>query len=198
MKIQELIEFEDELNFNEALDTRFDSIHWDKLSTGGYKGTGHLNDMTYVMLIEPGILPIATKKYTFLNIAFALEIDDNITTTFQNNSSNSSKIFGAISNALNEKNAEFLSVTPIKFIVFATKSDYTDDGILIKSAEQKLKAYHRMISSNLYGLSDWSPVFAQLQLKSDQLALIAMRNKPSVEEWSTIKDFFMNRGKTFY
>lgn len=194
MKICELDYLDEHNVINEIFDTKFNDISWER-SGESFKGTGIIDGNTYVILLEISHIYIDGKRYKFMNVAFGITIDDQETTQFQGKLPNSSRVLGAITNAINDKISEIIDRYRIQFIVFAAKNDRDEEGKIIKSAEDKIKLYKKIVSSNLYGLSDWSTVIANLTLSNDQLAFIAMRNIPTKEEFSEIKKYFSTRDK---
>lgn len=195
MKINEIVEFVESINIMESLNTEFDHISW---STSGPVeiGIGQIDGNTYEIRMEPGIIPISNRSYRFVNIAFSLVIGNQSTTTFQNKSHNSSRVFGAISNAINGKLSSIANANSVDFLIFAAKNDFDADGNTIKAADRKIKSYTAMVKSNLHGLSNWSAALGNLKLKDGAEAIVAMRRKPTPDEWITIQKYFTNIGKS--
>lgn len=194
MKINEIVEFSDSIDIMESLNTKFDHISW---STSGQVaiGIGQIDGNNYEIRMEPGAIPIGNRSYRFMNIAFSLVIGNQSTTTFQNKSHNSSRVFGAISNAINDELPKIIKANSVDFLIFAAKNDYDSDGKIIKDADRKIRSYSAMVRSSLHGLSNWSTALGELSLKNGAKAIIAMRRKPTPIEWQTIQKYFTNMGK---
>lgn len=195
MKINEIVEFSEFIDIMESLNTKFDHISWSMIGQVAL-GIGQIDDNIYEIRMEPGAIPIGNRSYRFMNIAFSLMIDNQSTTTFQNKSHNSSRVFGAISNAINDELPKIIKANSVDFLVFAAKNDFDTDGNIIKTADRKIKSYTAMVRSNLHGLSNWSAVLGNLKLKDGAEAIIAMRRKPTPIEWQTIQNYFINKGKS--
>ena len=190
-----IVEFSEPIDIMESLNTKFDHISWS--SSGQVSlGIGQIDGNTYEIRLEPGAIPIGNRSYRFVNIAFSLVMGNQSTTTFQNKSHNSSRVFGAISNAINDELPKIIAANAINFLVFAAKNDYDLDGNIIKSAERKIKSYKTMVRSSIHGLSNWSSVLVELSLRNGGKAIIAMRQKPTSVEWTTIQKYFTNMDKS--
>lgn len=196
MKINEIVEFSDTIDIMESLNAQFDSLTWE---TNGNQsiGTGVINGQTYAIELSPGKITIGNNIMNFVNIAFSILLDDGTdTTTFQNKSHNSSRIFGAISNAINDELPKIMKTNSVDFLIFAAKNDYDSEGNVVKAADRKIRSYAAMVRSSLHGLSNWSTALGELSLKNGAKAIIAMRRKPTSIEWTTIQKYFTNMGKS--
>jgi hypothetical protein len=196
MKIHEIVEFTDSIDITESLNAEFDSLTWE---TNGSQsiGTGVIDGKTYEIELSPGKIAIGNKIMNYVNVAFAVLLDDGTdTTTFQNSSANSSRVFGAISNAINDELPKIIKANSVDFLIFAAKNDYDSEGDIIKAADRKIRSYAAMVRSSLHGLSNWSAALGELSLRNGGKAIIAMRRKPTSIEWQTIQKYFTNQGKS--
>lgn len=184
----------DELfNLTEAFNTTFSDISW-KVEDGAHIGYATLHDIKYIMLIEPGVMEVNNTPQQFYNIAFATHDGSDYTTTFRNSGVNSSQVYGAIKNGLENK---LDSLPPVNFLIFAAKNDYHENGALLKSAEDKLKLYKRMITSKLYGMRDYNYIMT-VEISPTQQALVASRHSVSKNSIEDIKQHIVSKGMNIF
>jgi hypothetical protein len=195
MKITEItehVEWHGVLNLVEALDTKFDVVNWVDDESGSTARVT-LDDAHYELLVEYAMLSLNDKQYSVLNIAFAtLNSAGEYTTDFRGGKSNASRIYGAILNAMSDKFAEITRSKPVDFLLFAAKDDVVD-GATIKTAEQKLSLYKKMVTSKLVGLPNWT-LIGKLTLNNGA-TLIASRNHLGSDEMAELIDYLKTKNK---
>lgn len=170
------------INVTEAFDTRFPSVTW-KESNGMYYAQEMLKGEQFEMLIEPAQFEVNGEQIVWLNIAFAREIDGEMTTDLIGKNENTSAIFGAISNALKDKIKELDSNFEIQAI-----------GLGVRAGEEKrIPIYKRFVSSMVYGLNEWSYAF-QVKMNIATM-IIATRKKLTPDEVAALKREVEKHGK---
>lgn len=179
----------DELfNLSEAFNTLFSDIEW-KVIDGAYVGYATLDGIKYTLLIEPGVMQVNDTPKPFYNIAFATYNGVDYTTTFRNSGVNGSRVYGAVKNGLESK---LDTLPPVNFLIFAAKNDYNEDGSLLKSADDKLKLYKKMITSKLYGMKDFNYIMT-VEVNPKQKVLVASRYGVNTDIVSDIKQHILNK-----
>lgn len=89
-------------DFYESLNSKFEKNKWEKRGET-LVGTGVIDGETFEIHIEPGSYPFNGKTYRFINVAFKKIVNGKPVEDLQFNSSNGSKILGAIANAVQEQ-----------------------------------------------------------------------------------------------
>ena len=137
MQLRDLKEvFPQMINVTEAYDSRFSSVQWQEID-GSQIAHVELDGEKFELLVEPATFKVDGKELTWLNIAFARDIDGKFSTELIGSTSNASAVIGTVSNALKDKIKELDSKFDIKAI-----------GLAVRSGEEKrLATYKRFITS---------------------------------------------------
>lgn len=176
-------EFKLLLNINEALDSRFEEIHWTEYN-GIFIGSAELDDEKFKLFIEPSNFITSNNKYTFLNIAFAREIQGIFSQDLLKDTKNTTKVFGSVMNGIGDKIKELDKKYKIDAVV-----------ALVKEGEEKrLSLYRRLMSNPLSFLKGWK---LELEIKfSNGHAIIGTKHKLSKEVMSDLVTELNLHGKT--
>lgn len=182
MKLVDL--FENAVNLNEVLDTKFDSLKWEDPSYSGAElyGTGVLGGEKFRLSIQPSSFTVnATipERYDFLNIAFSREIDGRLTQDLISTGKSQSRQLGAVVNALKDKILELDS----KFDIHAVAA------VAAKGEEKRIPFYTKVLSMT----HPWKHRYTVSWFGGT--ALIATKQKLSQEQLDALSAEIKSRNK---
>ena len=183
MQLRDLKEvFPQMINVTEAYDSRFSSVQWQEID-GSQIAHVELDGEKFELLVEPATFKVDGKELTWLNIAFARDIDGKFSTELIGSTSNASAVIGTVSNALKDKIKELDSKFDIKAI-----------GLAVRSGEEKrLATYKRFITSKIYGLVPWT-LGAKVQFEGGTI-LVATKEKLTTVEYDALNKETAKHGK---
>ena len=133
--------FENAVNLNEVLDTKFDSLKWEDQAYSGAEiyGTGFLDGEKFRLSIQPSTFTVQAaipERYDFLNVAFSREVDGKLTQDLISTGKSQSRQLGAIINALKNKILELDGEFNIHAIA----------AVAAKGEEKRISFYSKVFS----------------------------------------------------
>jgi hypothetical protein len=183
MKLQQLVGKIPTLT--EIYDGRFTSLKW-KLESGVIVGHAHLDEDEFRLRIEPMNFKHSKFETTWLNIAFTRLVDGVEDQTLTATNRNTSKVLGAVINALKDKIAELNSQYEIGALVFC----------VVELEKKRLSLYRKILGSKaLVGLTDWNLLTSEFPITGGY-ALAAPNAQMPRDALSSLKAAIAARGKT--
>jgi hypothetical protein len=106
MNLHEIFKTDWVENLSESLNARFDSAAW-SLENGIDVGIGDLGSERFKIMIQPQIYSLDGRTYQFVNVSFAKIVGNAESEELQLDSTNASKIIGAVTNAIHDRTKKY-------------------------------------------------------------------------------------------
>lgn len=102
MRLEDLFDVSWIEDLGESLNSKFRSASW-SIQNGTDVGIGIIGDEKFKLMIDPQVFEFNGRVFNFVNISFAKILGDHETEELQIDSTNASKIIGAITSELDQR-----------------------------------------------------------------------------------------------